>query len=246
MMQYTIDINADVGEGVGNEPALMPYLTSCNIACGGHAGTTETMQTVVKLAKQYGVKIGAHPSFPDTEHFGREPMDMSFAALFVSIQKQIDSLMHVLQEEHLNLNHVKPHGALYNLAANDEKIAMVIIEALKRFMLPVKLYVPYKSVIADLAIKNKIPIVYEVFADRQYNTDLTLVSRKKTNAFIHDSDVLVEHVYNMVVNQKVKTVGGEEVDIKAETCCVHGDNLDAVNLIKNLRIYLEEKGINIL
>lgn len=245
-MRYTIDINADVGEGIGNEPTLMPYLSSCNIACGGHAGTLETMRAVVTLAKQYGVKIGAHPSFPDAEHFGREPMDISFAALFISIQKQIDSLMHVLHEEHLNLNHVKPHGALYNLAANDEKIAMVIIEAMKRFMLPVKLYVPYKSVIADLAIQNNIPIVYEVFADRQYNNDLTLVSRKDKNALIHDPKVLVEHVYNMVVNQKVKTLSGEEVSIKAETCCVHGDNPDAINLLKNLRRYLEDKDIDIL
>lgn len=245
-MRYTIDINADVGEGIGNEPTLMPYLSSCNIACGGHAGTIETMRAAVTLAKQYGVKIGAHPSFPDAEHFGREPMDISFAALFISIQKQIDSLMHVLHEEHLNLNHVKPHGALYNLAANDEKIAMVIIEAMKRFMLPVKLYVPYKSVIADLAIQNNIPIVYEVFADRQYNNDLTLVSRKDKNALIHDPKVLVEHVYNMVVNQKVKTLSGEEVSIIAETCCVHGDNPDAINLLKNLRRYLEDKDMDIL
>ncbi|WP_100614740.1 5-oxoprolinase subunit PxpA [Confluentibacter citreus] len=245
-MPYTIDINADVGEGVGNEPALMPYLSSCNIACGGHAGTPETMRTVVTLAKQYGVKIGAHPSFPDTKNFGREKMDLSCAALFVSIKNQIESLEHILRDEQANLNHVKPHGALYNMAAIDEKTAMVVIEVMKRFVLPIKLYVPYKSVIADLAIQNNIPIVYEVFADRHYNADLTLVSRKEKNALIHDPKMLVEHVYNMVVNQKVKTLRGEEVTIKAETCCVHGDHPDAINLLKNLRQYLEEKRIDIL
>lgn len=245
-MPYRIDINADVGEGLGNESQLMPYLTSCNIACGGHAGMPETMRTVVALAKEHGVKIGAHPSFPDLVNFGREKMGISCAALFASVQHQIDGLQDILREEQANLNHVKPHGALYNLAAVDEKTALVLIEVMKRFILPVKLYVPFKSVIADLAIQNNIPIVYEVFADRHYNADLTLVSRKEKNALIQDSDVLVEHVYNMVVNQKVKTLSGEEVAIKAETCCVHGDSPDAVHLVKNLRLYLEAKGIDIL
>ena len=245
-MQHTIDINADVGEGIGNEPELMPYLSSCNIACGGHAGTSETMRTVVELAKKYGIKIGAHPSYPDVKNFGREKMDISCAALFTSIQKQIASLQDILRDEQVNLHHVKPHGALYNLAAVDEKVALVIVEVMKQFVLPIKLYVPYKSIIANLAIQNNIPIVYEVFADRQYNADLTLVSRNEPNALITESHVLVEHVYNMVVNEKVKTVSGEIVDIKAETCCVHGDTLNAINLVKNLRLYLEGKGINIL
>lgn len=245
-MQYTIDINADVGEGMGNESLLLPYLSSCNIACGGHAGTPETMRAVVKLAKQYGVKIGAHPSFPDVVNFGRENMDISYTALFASLQHQIESLQYILREEQVNLNHVKPHGALYNLAAVDEKIAMVIVEVMKRFVLPVKLYVPYKSVIADLATQNNIPIVYEVFADRQYNSNLTLVSRKEKNAVIHDTKMAAEHVYHMVANQKVKTISGEEVPIKAETCCVHGDNLYAVNLLINLRKHLKKKSISIL
>ena len=246
MKLLSIDINADVGEGMGNESQLLPYLSSCNIACGGHAGTADTMRTVVKLAKQYGVKVGAHPSFPDTENFGRENMKISNTALFASLQHQIDDLQRILSEEQVNLNHVKPHGALYNLAAIDEKTALVIIEVMKRFVLPVKLYVPYKSVIADLAIQNNIPVLYEVFADRQYHADLTLVSRQEKNAVIHDSEMLVEHVYNMVANQKVKTISGEEVPIKAETCCMHGDNLYAVNLLIKLRKFLNKKGINVL
>ncbi|OYX28568.1 MAG: lactam utilization protein LamB [Flavobacteriales bacterium 32-35-8] len=245
-MPYTIDINADVGEGMGNESQLLPYLSSCNIACGGHAGTPETMSAVVKLAKRYGVKIGAHPSFPDINNFGREPMDMPCAALFLAVKNQIEGLQDILYDEQASLNHVKPHGALYNMAAVNEKTAMVIIEVMKSFMLPVKLYVPYKSVIADLAIQNSIPIVYEVFADRQYNDDLTLVSRKEKNALITDSRMAAEHVFNMVTNQKVKTISGEEVAIKAETCCVHGDHPDAIDLLKNLRQYLMRKGIDIL
>lgn len=245
-MRYTIDINADVGEGMGNEVELMPYLSSCNIACGGHAGTPETMRTMVHLAKQHGVHIGAHPSYPDVKNFGREKMKLSCTALFTSLQKQIDSLQAILKEEQLILHHVKPHGALYNLAATDEKVAQVVIEIMKRFILPIKLYVPYKSVISYLAIKNNIPIVYEVFADRQYNANLTLVSRKKPNALIEDGALLIEHVYNMVVNHKVKTLSGEEVPIKAETCCIHGDNPNAIGLLKQLRAHLKQKGVEIL
>lgn len=245
-MRYTIDINADVGEGMGNEAELMPYLSSCNIACGGHAGTSKSMRSVVKLAKKYGVKIGAHPSYPDVKNFGRERMDMSCMALFVSLEKQIDSLRDILDNEQINLHHVKPHGALYNLAAVDEKVAQVVVEVMKRFVLPVKLYVPFKSVIADLAIQNNIPIVYEVFADRNYNDDLTLVSRGKKEALIHHDDVVFQHVFRMISEHKVKTISGAEVDIFAETICVHGDNPNAVNLVMKLNENLKKKGVEIL
>ena len=242
---YKIDINVDLGEGVGNESQIMPYISSCNIACGGHAGDVETMRTVVKLAKQYDVKIGAHPSFPDIENFGRVPMEISSAALYKSIKTQIRNLLIILKEEHVRLYHIKPHGALYNLAAIDEKIASIIIEAIKSIALPIKLYVPYKSVIADLAIQNNISIKYEAFADRNYCEDLTLVSRSHDNALIKDSSELCKHVYKMITTQKVKTISGIEIPIKADTFCIHGDNIDAVSLVKNLRLKLEEKGIKI-
>jgi 5-oxoprolinase (ATP-hydrolysing) subunit A len=242
----SIDINADVGEGIGNESQLMPYISSCNIACGGHAGNHETMLTVVKLAKQYGVKIGAHPSFPDKENFGRLKMEMSCAALFSSLKGQIESLLDILHQEQANLHHIKPHGALYNLAAIDEKTAMVIVEVMKSFISPIKLYVPYKSVIADLAIQNNIPIVYEVFADRNYNADLTLVSRDKKEALIHDANVMFEHVFRMISEQKVKTISGAEMDILAQTICVHGDNPEAVTLVKKLNNNLIKRGVEIL
>ncbi|GAA4811241.1 5-oxoprolinase subunit PxpA [Litoribaculum gwangyangense] len=245
MENQTVDINVDVGEGVGNEASLMPYIASCNIACGGHAGDYDTMKTVVKLAKQNQVKIGAHPSFPDKENFGRQPMDMSCAALFTSIKSQIDDLIHVLNEEHVLLHHIKPHGALYNIAAVDEKIAKVIIEVMKSITLPIKLYVPYKSVIEDLALKNGINITYEAFADRNYNNDLTLVSRSENHAVIEDPNQVFEHVFRMVSEQKVKTIHGTENDMKADTFCVHGDNPKAIDLIKNLNEKLTLKGIKI-
>ena len=245
-MLQTVDINVDVGEGLNNEAQLMPFISSCNIACGGHAGDIETMKMVVKLAKQHRVKIGAHPSFPDKENFGRQVMKISNASLFKSIRMQVNSLMSVLREENARLHHIKPHGALYNLATTDKTIATVIIEALKSISLPVKLYVPYNSVIADLAIKENIPIVYEAFADRNYNDDLTLVSRKEKNAIISDSTKMFDHVFRMIKHKKVRTINGVEVEIKADTFCVHGDNPEAVNLIQNLKENLEKNHIKIL
>lgn len=245
MDKVSIDINVDVGEGIGNEQQLMPLVSSCSIACGGHAGDEETMRSVVKLAKQHRVKIGAHPSFPDKENFGRVTMNMSCAALFTSLKDQIEHLLSILREEQVSLHHVKPHGALYNLAAVDKKAALVIIEVMKSFVEPIKLYVPYQSVIANLAIENNTPIVYEAFADRNYNTDLSLVSRTKKEALIHDTDVMFNHVYGMIINQNVTAITGENVSVKAETFCMHGDNFNAVSLLKKLRINLEKAGVEI-
>lgn len=245
MIPNAIDINVDVGEGVGNESLLMPYISSCNIACGGHAGDMDTMRKVVRLAKEHRVKIGAHPSFPDKVNFGRIKMEMSCAALFKSIKGQVDDLIHVLHEEHSTLHHIKPHGALYNLAAVDEKAAHVIIEVMKTMMLPIKLYVPFKSVIEKIAISQNIPIIYEAFADRNYNDDLTLVSRKETSASIHNEDDLFAHVFHMISKQRVETITGKDIEIKAQTFCIHGDNPNAVNLIKNLGVRLKSHGIQI-
>lgn len=246
MKNQSIDINVDVGEGIDNESKLMPYVSSCNIACGGHAGNSKTMRKVVKLANKHQVKIGAHPSFPDVANFGRKPMDMPCVALFTSIKNQIDHLVTILNDENTLLHHIKPHGALYHMAATNVKTATVIIEVIKSMTQPVKLYVPYQSVIENLALQNNIPITYEVFADRNYNNDLTLVSRDNKNALILAADAMFEHVYRMIKTQKVKTIQGVEVNIKAETFCIHGDNLQAEYLLKKLCLHLDSKGIKIL
>ncbi|MBT8270788.1 MAG: 5-oxoprolinase subunit PxpA [Bacteroidia bacterium] len=245
MNRFAIDINADVGEGIGNESVIMPYLSSCNIACGGHAGDAETMQQVVKLAREHKVKIGAHPSFPDPEGFGRQPMSMPCAALYSSIKSQIKALMSVLREEHTQLHHIKPHGALYNMAAKDERTAIVILEAVKSIPLPLVLYVPYGSVISNLAKEENIRTTFEVFADRNYNDDLSLVSRSEADAIITDPDQMCAHVIRMISRGVVRTISGKEVPIQAETVCVHGDNPEAIQLIKNLREKLDEAGIKV-
>lgn len=243
MQLFSIDINADIGEGIGNEAELMPLLSSCNIACGGHAGNIEIMNKCVALAKKYRVKIGAHPSFPDKDNFGRQVVDMSCPALYQSIKNQIKALMRVVREQHAALHHVKPHGALYNLAAKDKTTAEVIIEVMKSIHLPLKLYVPYGSVIADVATKAKIPITFEVFADRNYNSDLSLVSRTKKNAIIKEVHTMTAHINSMIFHKKVKTIDGGEVPIIAETICVHGDNPEAIKLIKKLRQNLTAFGV---
>lgn len=246
MNRFIIDINADVGEGIGNEQELMPLISSCNIACGGHAGDDETMKSVIELAKTHGIKIGAHPSFPDKDNFGRMPMDISYTVLFKSLEEQVCQLIQHLDDAHGSLHHIKPHGALYNLAAKDKNIAAVIIELLKSFAFPVYLYVPYKSVIAELAIKNHIPIIYEAFADRNYNDDLSLVSRTKPNALIEDGETASTHVVRMITDKKVKTISGKIIPIRAHTFCVHGDTPKAIDVLKQLRSHLESKQIQIL
>ncbi|MEP3839126.1 MAG: 5-oxoprolinase subunit PxpA, partial [Algibacter sp.] len=235
----------DTGEGLGNESQLMSYVSSCNIACGGHAGDQKTMQKVVALAKKYSVKIGAHPSFPDKEGFGRSIIDMSCVELYTSVKNQINDLLTILNKEHVALHHIKPHGALYNLAAVNEKTANVIVEVVKALALPVKLYVPFNSVIAQVAIQNNIQILYEAFADRNYNDDLTLVSRQENNALITNPDVMFDHVYSMVFHKKVKTISGNLETIKADTFCMHGDHPDAVKLVSNLVGRLKEMGYKI-
>jgi UPF0271 protein len=245
MEAFTIDINADVGEGVGNESRLLPLISSCNIACGGHAGDKESMKQVVRLAIDNKVKIGAHPSFPDKTNFGRDVMNISNTALYTTVKAQIRELMNIVREEHALLHHVKPHGALYNLAAKDQKTAEVIVEVMKRFHQPLKLYVPYGSVIADVAQKDNIRITYEAFADRNYNEDLSLVSRKLPNALITDSDEMFAHVHNMVVHKKVRSINGVEIPIKASTFCIHGDNPRALELASKLTENLSQYGIGI-
>ncbi|MEZ4797688.1 MAG: 5-oxoprolinase subunit PxpA [Flavobacteriaceae bacterium] len=245
MTNFSIDINADIGEGIGNEADLMPLLSSCNIACGGHSGDLETMNMCVELAKQHRVKIGAHPSFPDKENFGRQIVEMSCSALYQTVKNQVKDMMNVVRKNQAALHHVKPHGALYNLAATNKKTAEVIVEVMKSIHLPIKLYVPYGSVISKLALQENIPITYEVFADRNYNEDLSLVSRTQHNAIIKDVDVMTIHIQNMILHKKVKTVSGLEVPIKAETICVHGDNPEALKLVKKLRQNLVDFGVEI-
>jgi len=243
MSDFRIDINADVGEGIGNEAQLIPYLSSCNIACGGHAGDVSTMTNVLKLAKQHKVKVGAHPSFPDKANFGRQVLEMNHADLFDNILRQSIALCNIAEQEGMVLNHIKPHGALYNLASADATVAKLVINVVLSFPHRVKLYAPYNSVMAKLASSEHIEVVHEAFADRNYNDDLSLVSRQFDNALKTEKKAVLDHVLDMVKHQKIRSVNGKNIDIKASTICVHGDTKNAFEILKFLNDELPKNGV---
>jgi UPF0271 protein len=246
MFLKTIDINCDVGEGVGNEAQLMPYISSCNIACGGHAGDQNSMQEVILLAKQHGVKIGAHPSFPDRANFGRQYMEMEAADLQKQLESQIIALKETADALRAPVQHVKFHGALYNASAKDSALARTCISAVKNTLPGVYLYAPHGSAIAVEAQRQKLPVKYEAFADRRYHKDLSLVSRKEKGAVIHEKAAVMQHLENMILHGQVETVEGTLAAIMADTFCVHGDTENAVELVRYIFEELPKKGIGVL
>lgn len=232
-----IDINCDVGEGMNNEDILMQYIQSCNIACGSHAGDEKQMQNIVSLAIEYKVKIGAHPSYPDVENFGRKTMVMEPDEFKKSIQNQINLLLKIVKEQGASLHHIKPHGALYNDLAKSDDLSLEFLNAVMPYKNMVKLYVPYNSAIEKNALKNGFSIIYEAFADRNYNEDLSLVSRQEKEALITNPNLILQNVLEMVNTQKVTTVSGKKVAIKAATFCVHSDTENAVEIVRVLNRY---------
>ncbi len=235
-----IDINCDVGEGIDNEHLLMPYISSCNIACGAHAGDLQTIDKVIGLAKKHKVKIGAHPSFPDKENFGRKIMNISNSALQKSVETQIQLVIQRAALQKIKIHHIKPHGALYNLAAKDSKIATIVLNAIENVIKEVSLYAPYNSVIAKEAEKRNMKVKYEAFIDRSYNEDASLVSRTLPNAIIEDKEVAFQQLVKIFKEEKVSTVQGKEILLKATTFCVHGDHKEAVALLKYLYLKIKE------
>jgi UPF0271 protein len=242
LKQIAIDINADLGEGNHHDAAIMPMLSSCNIACGGHFGTTSTMQTAIRFAKKHGVLIGAHPSFPDTAHFGRKRMDMSHKNLQASIVQQIKDFEAVCISENAQINHIKLHGALYNLAAEDVVIAKVVLDAIVQTKVQAIIYVPPNSAIA-LEAKNSFTLRYEAFVDRRYNNDLSLVSRTCENAIIESPALALEQIKQMVIHKKVHSITGDWQHIDAQTFCIHSDHENSVAILKYIRQEMSHHGI---
>ncbi len=245
MEKWSIDINSDVGEGIGNEDNLLPLISSCNIACGGHAGDIATMEYVIGLAKKHHVKIGAHPSYPDKVNFGRQVLSISDEDLKASITDQLKTFNKVLEKENAQLHHIKAHGALYNETAKNKSLALLYLDAIKPYRENTFLYVPYGSVISKLALKNNFKIIYEAFADRNYNPDLSLVSRQFPNALIEEPQKVLEHILFIVKKGKVKTVAKEEIEIKADTLCIHGDTPSALQILMYLSQELPNSGVQL-
>lgn len=240
-----IDINCDLGEGLPNDTELMNYISSCNIACGGHAGDIHTMDTAIALAMQHNVKIGAHPSYPDKTNFGRKQIAISLDELQISIEQQLRIFVERVTLQKGILHHVKAHGALYNVAAKDITVAQVLISAIKNTTNRVFLYVPFNSVLEKLAMENDIPIQYEAFIDRNYNDDGSLVSRSLENSVIHDKYKALEHLLFMIQYQKVKSISGKKIELASQTFCIHGDNKNVIDMITFIRESLPHNNIKI-
>ncbi|AKA36473.1 5-oxoprolinase subunit PxpA [Flagellimonas lutaonensis] len=229
-----IDINCDVGEGMGNEARLFPFISSCNIACGGHAGDMESMRSIARLARENGIRVGAHPSYPDTENFGRVAMKISDEELKKALESQLEIFCEILYAEHIRLHHIKPHGELYNVIAKNSHLASLFLDVVERYRAEAILFVPPSSKIAVEADRRGFRIKYEAFADRNYNEDLSLVPRKFSNAVISEPHKVAEHLLMMVKNGAVRTVNGKEVPIKADTFCIHGDTPSAFEILAYL------------
>tara|TARA_B100000287_G_scaffold265165_1_gene249440 strand:- start:922 stop:1644 length:723 start_codon:yes stop_codon:yes gene_type:complete len=229
-----VKINSDLGEGTGIEKDIMPYLTSCSIACGGHTGDKSTMKNTILIAKKHGVKVGAHPSYPDKENFGRKKISISKSDLISSLKNQINELDEICNAHSITLDHIKLHGALYNFSVVDVDTASTIVELMKKNYPDKILYVPYGSLISELALEKNIKINYEVFLDRNYNDDLSLVSRSKNNSMILDHNKMLNRLKNVIIGNKIQTVNGNYKKIIGDTFCVHGDSPKMSDIIKSL------------
>ena len=229
-----LNINCDLGEGLNNEHIIMPLIDSCNIACGGHAGDSGSMIECVEISIKNNVKIGAHPSYPDKINFGRKKIDISPSELSYSIISQIESLETIADSYGLELNHIKAHGALYNQMMIDTELSNFYLDTIKDFKNKCSLFIPYKSEIEKIALKKGFSIIYEVFGDRNYNDDLSLVSRNNENALITDPESVVNHIKTIKETETVKTINGNYKKIKFDTICIHSDTNNSIEILKKI------------
>jgi len=234
-----IHINADLGEDYGRYTivdldAILPMLSACNVACGFHAGDPITIDATLDKAKQYDLEVGAHPSYPDLQGFGRRSMDIKKSDLTSILRYQISALAGMAKSKGITLTHVKPHGALYNDAAKKRDVAEAVCDALASFSSSMVLYVPPESVVASLAIERDLSIRYEAFIDRTYEDDLSLTPRSRVGALITDATLATQHTTSMFRDNEVITTSGSKQSLKADTFCIHGDNAAALEILRSI------------
>jgi len=250
-LKLYIDINCDLGEGygafsVGNDAEIMPYITSANIACGFHAGDPVTMAKTVRLAKKDNVAIGAHPSYPDIMGFGRREMQLTPEEIMSCTIYQIGALQGFAKAAGVSLQHVKPHGALYNTAAKDEETSKGVVEAVGALDDKLIILAPPKSALAKVAVDAGLRVAHEFFADRAYNADGSLVSRKQPNAIVKEPREVVERVVNVIEEKEVLATNGKLVTLgEVHTICVHSDTPAAVSLVQALKKALIKAGVEV-
>lgn len=234
-----LSINADVGEGIADEEKLFPYLDLCNIACGGHYGTEETVRRTVDLSVKYAVAIGAHPSYPDKENFGRVSLALETENLKESIYQQVRFFSDILKEKNQILHHIKPHGALYNDVAKDPHRMHAFLDAIQEWN-KVKIVLPYAAPTQSLVKERGFSVLYEAFLDRTYEDDYSLTPRSRKGAVIHNIE-LAKSQAETLRSERIQTTSGKILPMHADTYCIHGDNPAAIDILKRIEILNSEQ-----
>ena len=245
-----ININCDLGEkskfhSIENDPELLNIVNSANIACGYHAGDEQTMEMVIQISKRNGVSLGAHPSFKDPENFGRKRMNLSSLEIKKLIFDQYEILQKIAQKYNENVTHIKPHGALNNMACEDLELATTLAVAIKEINKDIIYLVPTGSQMEVAAKKNGLKIACEIFADRNYEDNGNLISRSKPNALITDPELAKNHVLSMVKNQAINCLSGKQIPCEIDSVCIHGDNASSLATAKSIRDNLVDNGLEL-
>jgi len=243
-----ININCDLGEksklhNNENDPYLLGIVNSANVACGYHAGDEETMDQVIKISKENGVSIGAHPSFDDPDNFGRKRMNLSSSEVRKLIIDQYEILQRIAFDHNENVTHIKPHGALNNMACEDLELATTIAKTVNEIGKDIIYLVPTGSKMEIAAKKLNMKIACEIFADRNYEDDGNLVSRSKPNALITDPEQAKKHVLSMVQNQALNCLSGKQIPCEIDSVCIHGDNKSSLETAKSIKDNLVTNGL---
>lgn len=242
-MSLSVDLNADLGEGAGQDDALLGLVTSANIACGFHAGSAMMMRTSLLAARERNVAVGAHPSFHDPENFGRRELSLTYDEILALVVYQVGAFAGLAHALGIRAQHVKPHGALYNMAARDDEIADSVVQGVYAVDPQLIIFAPAASALSRAAEARELRIAREVFADRNYMPDGSLVPRDHPQALLHDPVEAANRVFGMLRDEKVRAIDGSEVAVQADTICVHGDTPGAVEFARELRLALHQTGI---
>ncbi len=244
-MNLFVDLNSDLGEGAGHDNEILDLISSANIACGFHAGDPASIFATIQAALKRGVSVGAHPSFLDRQNFGRTEMTMPPAEIYSSVAYQVGAFQALVRAAGGRMNHVKPHGALYNMAARDRTLADVIANAVFALDPKLILFAPSESELDRAAAAIGLEIAPEVFADRNYLPDGSLVPRSDSNAFVHDPLEAADRIIRILREGKVRAVDGTDISVFGTTVCVHGDNPQAVDFVRKLGERLDLEGVMI-
>lgn len=247
---YQVDLNSDMGESfgaykLGGDEEIIKYVTTANVACGWHAGDPMVMDKTVRMAKEHGVMVGAHPGYPDLMGFGRRKMVLAPAEIKNYVKYQIGALSAFTQSYGMKLQHVAPHGSMGNQCQYDEEVSTAIVDAISEVDKDLIVYYCAGAVLGQIAESRGLRTASEIFADRAYMDDLSLVPRKMEGSMITDENIAIDRCVRMIKEGKVTSINGKELDIKGDTLCVHGDGPKALAFVQRIRERFAQEGIEI-